>query len=105
MTVAEWRPFVDRGYQTPVKSQYFRVRLSTGSDIVIGYTPGEPWIDVFARKRKNGDPAGQASGDVERYGFHSEWSRWSFGAGPVGAHEIRSLLRVLVPTIRDRAAR
>ena len=89
MEESEWRPFVEREYRPIVKAQYFRGRLSNGNEVVIGYTAEEPWIDVFARKRRKQDAAGQATGEFQRYGFHSVWSRWSFGAGPVGAREIR----------------
>ena len=103
MAEVEWRAFVaDAPYSEPFKERYYKGRLAAGSEVVIGYSPGHPWMDVFARKRRRDDPRGCATGEYGLYGFHSEWSRWSFGAGPVGAREIRDLLRILVPTIRDR---
>ncbi len=74
------------------KSFYRRGTMASGEPIAFGLSAGEPWIDVFTRKRRKGDRDGKYTGDYDRFGFSLDERRWSYGDGPPGAREIRSMI-------------
>ncbi len=71
------------------KDLYHRITLDSGEEAAVGYTPGNPWLDVFARARRKADSGGRYTGNYRECGFNLEERRWSYGAGPPGAAEIR----------------
>ena len=78
------------------KASYYGTHLPSGSVVAFGISPGEEWIDVFARKRKKGETAGNCTGEYACYGYSIQRNGWSYGEGPVGAKEIREALRNLI---------
>lgn len=67
------------------------VKLSSGNEVSICHG-GNEWVDVFTRKRRKGDSSGLYSGKYDRFGFSTNEQRWSYGDGPPGAREIKSIL-------------
>ncbi|WP_317933581.1 hypothetical protein [Halioxenophilus sp. WMMB6] len=67
------------------------VKLSSGNEVSICHG-GNEWVDVFTRKRRKGDSGGLYSGKYDRFGFNINEQRWSYGDGPPGAREIKSIL-------------
>ncbi len=74
------------------KEQYVIVRLTRGGVVAVGWSRGQPWADVFARKRRPGEREGRFTGKSECFGFSTKESRWSYKDGPPGAYEIREVL-------------
>ena len=71
------------------------VKLSSGNEVSICHGRNE-WVDVFTRKRRKGDSGGRYTGKYDRFGYNVNEQRWSYGDGPPGAKEIKSILsRVL----------
>lgn len=90
--------FLARQYRRRAYS--FRTRLSSGQEIAVGYSLNEDWVDVLARRALAGERSPQ--GPYEQFGYHMRHHRWSFGAEPPGAAEIKA---VLVSHLGDRTAR
>lgn len=91
---SEWGPVLLQG--TRAKTNFVTGTLSSGAAVLIGSSPDDPWIDVYSRKRKKGDRGGVYTGDYDCFGFNVERNGWSFGDGPPGAREIRSMLKELL---------
>jgi hypothetical protein len=91
---SEWGPVLIQG--TRAKLHFVTGTLSSGAAVLIGYSPDDPWIDVYSRKRKKGDHGGVYTGEYDCFGFNVDRNGWSFGDGPPGAREIRSMLKELL---------
>ena len=85
------------------KTNYVRGKLSSGQPVLIGYSCDDSWLDVYARKRRKGDRDGVYTGNYDCFGFNIERNGWSFGDGPPGAREIRSMLKNLTASEAYRA--
>lgn len=68
----------------------FRTRLASGQEIVVDYTRHEDWVDVAARRTLSDESPPQ--GPYEQFGYHMRHGRWSFGAEPPNAAEVRAVL-------------
>jgi hypothetical protein len=78
--------------ESPSKNKHLTtVKLSSGNEVSICHG-GNEWVDVFTRKRRKGDSGGLYSGKYDRFGFNINEQRWSYGDGPPGAREIKSIL-------------
>lgn len=44
-----------------------------------------PWLNIFARKKRSGESVYSASGDFERHSYNILQERWSYGEGVPGA--------------------
>lgn len=75
------------------KSHYVAAQLPSGSQVGLGFSPGDVWVDVYARQAKRGEKAGRCTGDYTLFGFNLAGSEWSYGDGPLGAREIREYIR------------
>lgn len=73
------------------KKELTTVQLCSGNQVSICHGDNE-WVDVFTRKRRKGDSGGLYSGKYERFGYNKNERRWSYGEGPPGAREIKSIL-------------
>lgn len=76
------------------KAELYRATVSTNRSVVLGITPADPWIDVFARTFRRGDQHGDLSGPYATYGFNAREHSWSYGSVPVGAGELRRLFKL-----------
>ena len=91
---SEWGPVL---LQRPrAKLHFVTGTLSSGAAVLIGYSPDDPWIDVYSRKRRKGDRGGVYTGEYDCFGFNVDRNGWSFGDGPPGAREIRAMLKELL---------
>lgn len=64
---------VCRGRGTVPQEEWI-LEVVNGKAVLYGYTPGKPWVNVFA-------PQG---GGYDRFGFNKEERRWSYGESPKG---------------------
>jgi len=69
--------------------------MASGQLVYFGCSAATPWVDVYARKRRAGEREGLYTGDYECFGFHMTKNRWSYGEGPPGAREIRTMMEQL----------
>ena len=72
-----------------------RGKLSSGEPIYFGLRHERDWMDVYARKRRNGDIPGKYTGSFGKFGFNRAHQKWSFGTAPPGAREIRGIIGAL----------
>lgn len=84
---------VQEGYGAP----YFawEVALPTAKPMLVTITDSRDWINVYAHLKRAGERYPAASGPVQQFGWSRLEHRWSYGEGPPGASEIRSLLKQL----------
>lgn len=84
---------VQEGYGAP----YFawEVALPTAKPMLVTITDSRDWINVYAHLKRAGERYPAASGPVKGFGWSRLEHRWSYGEGPPGASEIRSLLKQL----------
>lgn len=75
------------------KDTYYRAQLASGQELAFGVTAGDDWVDIISRKRKRGEKDGHFTGKFATFGFSFSEARWSYGEGPPGAAEIRTLIR------------
>jgi len=80
---------------SPIKEKIALNHMTSGEAIIFCYNENN-WIDVFTRKRKNGDKDGKYTGAYDRFGFNVEETRWSYGYAPPGALEIRAMIKGLI---------
>jgi hypothetical protein len=80
---------------------FYRVILTTGQPVVIWHHPHSEWIEVYSPPRR-ANYASVTPEEFIRYGFSAKKSRWSYGEGPNGAREVRSVLKLLDPSIQSR---
>lgn len=102
--IAAWRevreqPLAPDG--TALPARYFRLTLTSGTEVIVQHVPGYDWINVYCAKRRKAD-TGPSTGEMAQYGFSVSMSRWSYGDGPHGARQIRAALRTLEPSIQGR---
>lgn len=71
---------------------YYRLRMASGEVFAVGFTEGEPWLDVFTRKRRKGEKGGVYTGPYDDFGYDALDGRWSYGESPPRAAEIRELI-------------
>lgn len=77
------------------KDQFYRARLESGEYVFFAASKDDPWVEVFARTRKQGEKGGTYTGDYAHYGFSVDKSEWSCGEAPPGAREIRKMMKML----------
>ena len=66
----------------------FELGTETAGTVLITVGPGNEWLNVFARFRRNGQ------GPIHQFGWHIASHGWSYGTAPGGASEIRSFLEL-----------
>lgn len=74
------------------KDTYYRLHMASGEALAVGFTEGEPWLDVIARKRRKGEKGGVYTGPFDHFGYDALDGRWSYGESPPGAGELRDLI-------------
>jgi hypothetical protein len=87
----EWsQAIIDNCEDIPLQS--WRVRLHSAPDALVTRGDSAEWLNVFARRKENGERISEASGPITRYGWSVVESRWSYGESVPGAREINKLL-------------
>jgi hypothetical protein len=91
---SEWhRAIADEGYGGPALA--WLVDLEPARQILITADPSSDWINVFARAKRAHERSAEASGKIKRFGWYIPERRWSYGAAPPGARQIRARLKEL----------
>ena len=85
------RAIVDSGCS---KQHIYRGLVDSNHSVVVAVTPGDAWIDVFARMREPHDRGGALTGAYHRYGWNAFNHQWSYGDAPTGGREIRRLFNM-----------
>lgn len=75
------------------QDRYFVAELPSGEPIAMGHTRRQPWVDVFVRRRRPGDPDGIHTGPYEVFTFSLSEERWSYGAAPPARREVEAVIR------------
>jgi hypothetical protein len=70
-------------------------QLRSGAKVYFGTKTDRAWVDVYTRKRKQGEKAGRFTGAYSKYGFNRTEKRWSYGDGPPAAKEIREFIDLI----------
>jgi len=71
----------------------WRIELESAPAVVLATSASSEWVDVLARTKQRGEKISEASGKIESFGWNVREQRWSYGEGPPGSRELRSVFK------------
>ncbi len=84
------------GHGGPISA--WLLRRTSSPVVLITLSNNKEWINVYANTKRKGEKISNASGRIAAFGWSVCDKRWSYGDGPPGARELRSLLSVIEST-------